>query len=162
MRFEPGSHYEDSLARAADECGIYREYWDIFGRPHHASTEVRRKILRSLGWKVDNHQELEMDRRNSFQSRAAAIVPRTLVISAEENVIPLSYAAGTDVAFEFEVRLENGGTLTGAADTSQLAVSDHSEMDGMQWKTYRLPLPSPLPLGYHTVSITANGHDSGE
>src|SRR4051812_48724518 len=162
MRFEPGSHYEDSLARAADECGIYRDYWDIFGRPHHASTEVRRRILRSLGWRVDSQQELETDRRNVFQKRAASIVPRTLVISADDNAISLSYAAGADLAFEFEVRLEDGGTLTGAANTSGLAVVGASEMDGLHWNTYRLPLHGQLPLGYHTLSITANGQLHGE
>ena len=52
MRFEGAQNYEDAVAKAADESGIQRDYWDIFHRRHEPSTEVRRKILQSLGWNV--------------------------------------------------------------------------------------------------------------
>src|SRR3954452_11127481 len=161
MRFEGAQNYEDAIAKAADESGIQRDYWDIFHRRHEPSTEVRRKILESLGWKVQSFEDVEVERRRSFHRNASCIIQNTIVISAGDPFVPVSYPTGFEAAFEFEVLLEHGEALKRSTSTSNLQAIDGNEVDGQGWTTYRLPLPSEIPLGYHALTISVDGRSSG-
>ncbi len=77
MRFEGAQNYEDALAKAADESGIQRDYWDIFHRRHEPSTDVRRKILQSLGWNVASLDALELDRAARVSTKLGLPQSRT-------------------------------------------------------------------------------------
>ncbi|MFL6449714.1 MAG: 4-alpha-glucanotransferase [Bryobacteraceae bacterium] len=162
MRFEGAQNYEDAIGRAADESGIQRDYWDIFHRRHEPSTEVRRKILESLGWNVQGRDTIDADRRRSFHSKASGMCPGTIVISAGGGFVPVSYRSGVDVTFEVEVLLEGGGAVRSTVPVSNLQATDGHEMDGQHWTIYRLPLPSGVPLGYHALTIAAHGTPSGK
>ena len=59
VRFQPSGNYEDALARAAGECGIDREYWDIFHKRHETSHETLRRVLCALGWDLSSHDAIE-------------------------------------------------------------------------------------------------------
>lgn len=59
IRFQPSGNYEDALARAAGECGIEREYWDIFHKRHETSQETLRHVLQALGWDPSSHEAIE-------------------------------------------------------------------------------------------------------
>src|SRR3954468_13417322 len=100
MRFEGAQNYEDAIAKAAEESGIQPDYWDIFHRRHEPSTEVRRKILQSLGWDVHSLESIELDRRRFFQRKASCICQNTIVISASDPFVPVSYASGFEVTLE--------------------------------------------------------------
>ncbi len=65
------------------------------------------------------------------------------------------------MTLELEVFLEDGGTAKNKRSTSELQAIDGSEIGGMSWATYRLPLPSEVPLGYHTLTVAADGEPSG-
>lgn len=161
MRFEGAHSYEDAIARAADESGIQWDYWDIFHRRHEPTTEVRRKILNSLGWNVDRLETVELERGRQFRQRAGGLVQNTVVVSTSDLSLPLSYPAWQEVWLEFQIALEHGGTLSGSAIVPHLAVIGEHEMDGTRWNTYRLPLPPDVPLGYHLVTISVDGSESG-
>src|SRR5947208_3067034 len=129
MRFERAQNYEDALVKAADESGIQRDYWDISHRRHEPSTEVRRKILQSLGRDVGSLETLELDRRRAFQGNCARTFQNTIVVSACDPFIPVSYPTGRQTTFESEVFLEEGGSVRSNRSTSELQQLDRSELE---------------------------------
>ncbi len=71
MRFEGAQNYDDAVGKAAEESGIQRNYWDIFHKLHEPTVEVRRQILRSLGWNVQSLESVEEGRGRLFEEGAA-------------------------------------------------------------------------------------------
>src|SRR5438876_902421 len=133
ISFEPSSSYEDALARAADEKGIYREYWDVLHKRHEISTDVQRRILAALGVDVSSFESVEEKRVRMFQRAAAFALPPTLVISSLESTVPLSLATSLQASIRFEILLEKGGALAGTIEISQLPVRREIVMGDMQW-----------------------------
>src|ERR1700761_9185955 len=108
VRFEKANHYVSALETAAEECGIYREYWDILHKRHEASHDVLRRILETLGWDVSSLETLERERAARFQAAMTQILPRTSVVSESEKSVPLTLAENKHVSICFEIRLEHG------------------------------------------------------
>jgi 4-alpha-glucanotransferase len=162
IQFEPASSYEDALARAADENGIDREYWDILHKKHEVSSDVRRRILATLGWNVSSFETLEQERARHFEENAMSALPKTLVMSESERTVPMTRPACRGESICFEISLEDGNHLAGTVDTSQLSASGQMAKGDRRWLVYDLPLPAELPLGYHKLKISIDGKSSGE
>lgn len=157
MQFDRAANYEDALARAADECGIHRDYWDIFHRRHEVSSEVRRRILQALGWDASSYETVEWKRAALFEERMRSALAKTLVISESDHFIPLTLPASDSGSLCFEILLEEGERLAGSIETSQLRRTCEISGGDHRWTTYELRLPAELPLGYHTILINLNG-----
>lgn len=160
--FEPAYSYEDALAKAADECGIYRDYWDIFSRRHSVSPQVRAAILKALGWDVSSKEALEDERRKRLARALESVVPRTSVISHSNASVVVTLPVSADGSLCFDLRLEDGQRLAGSLDLGQLARVGDIHLDGRNWTMRRLTLPAEVPLGYHELRITINGNSVGE
>lgn len=120
----------EELDRAAERCGIELDYWDIFGKHHFASDEVKQAILRSLEIDPSSPETLRRDVEKRFDGNGR-ILPETLVLSVDSPVIEI---AGGDRDVELHLRLENGDERTFRARSNRIALD-------------------PLPLGYHTLTI---------
>ncbi len=160
--FEHSSHYDEALDRAAAECGIDREYYDIFGHRHEVSTDVRRRLLAALGLNVSSLEAVEEERLRLFQQKAAFVFPNTIIIGESDKAAPLSLAHSAQGTLCFEICLEDGGALSGTLDVSSLPVLREMVHGDQRWLTYRLPLPAETPLGYHRLKATLNGQSLGE
>ncbi len=156
MQFEQATGYEDALARAADECGIYRDYWDIFQKRHEVSPDVRRRMLQAMGWDVSTLETLEQERARRFEEKIAPL-PKTVVISDSDRAVPLTLPAPGDQSICFQILLEEGQSLAGSIEAAELRRTCEISAGDRQWTTFELRLPAELPLGYHTVIITLNG-----
>ncbi len=66
LTFQKSTHYEDALGRAAAECGIDHQYWDIFGHSHEASVEALKSILTALGWDTASVETIDARRAQLF------------------------------------------------------------------------------------------------
>ena len=145
IAFEAASSYEDALARAADENGIDREYWDVLHKKHEVSTDVKRRILAALGWDVSSLEGLEQERSWRFEQDTTSTIPKTLVISVSEKAIPLTLPASSTGSVCYEILLEDGNRLSGSVDTSHLSQSRQMIKADRRWSTYSLTLPAELP-----------------
>lgn len=154
--FQPAVSYEDALAKAADECGIEREYWDIFHKKHEVSSDVRRRLLQALGWDVTSRETVEQERARRFEAKSTSALAQTLVISHSDRAVPLTLPALSTGSVHFEIALEDGHRLAGTVDTSELRRTFGSAVGGDDWTTYELRLPEELPLGYHSIDVTLN------
>src|SRR5579875_3357572 len=96
IEFEAAHNYEDALARAAAEAGVDREYWDIFHKRHVISADVLKQLLAAMGWKTENFEAIEADRRNRFEEKLSAALPKTVVISAAEPIVAFTAPAAAE------------------------------------------------------------------
>ena len=118
------------LERAAEASGVETEYWDIWGRQHHASRQVISAILHSLG-----------DERRSDD----APLPATIVLNGAPHEILISVPIEqANAAAKLEIRLEDGGTVRLEANLRD---------------SPRVRLPDQIPPGYHELSISIGGQD---
>src|SRR5437763_1792323 len=136
IEFERATSYEDALARAADECGIQREYWDIFHKKHEVSSDVRRRILQGLGWDVSSFDAVEQERSRRFDERSTSALGKTLVISRSDCAVPLTLAAAFRGSIHFEIALEEGQRVWGRVDTSELRRICDIAACGQHWMKY--------------------------
>jgi 4-alpha-glucanotransferase len=129
---------------AARAWGVETEYWDIWGRQHHASTELETAILRSLGVDTGSSAALhDAIQRRERRSRLTPLAPAIFLTAGHPpHEIPISPPAGrADSRAVLRLRLEDGATL------------DLEVEPGAQ----RLRLPDDLPLGYHELSLQIAG-----
>jgi len=161
-KFERSAGYEDALARAARECAIDHEYWDIFHKRHEVPAGTRHRILETLGWDVASAEAVDREREKRFQERAASALPQTIVVSESDKSVPLTLPASSNPAISFEVLLEGGERLAGSLDAAQLRRVCDLSLGDRRWTTYELSLPAEIPLGYHTLKIGIDSEAAGE
>lgn len=163
IEFEPAADYNSALSKAADECGIDGEYWDIFGKRREVSGEVRRKILEALGWDTASFEAIEQRRRARFEEAFAQPLAKAAVIGESEKSVLLTLPADAKSAsICFEIVLEDGQQLSGSIDTAQLRVARQIVVHGRESLAFELGLPAEVPLGYHTLKVNVNGRAAGE
>jgi 4-alpha-glucanotransferase len=136
------------IENAARAWGVETEYWDIWGRQHHASTELETAILRSLGVDTGSSAALhDATQRREQRSRLTPLAPAIFLTAGhlphEISISPPAERADSRAALH--LRLEDGATL-------DLEVEPGAR---------RLRLPDDLPLGYHELSLQIAGESWG-
>jgi 4-alpha-glucanotransferase len=157
ITFQNSTDYEDALGRAAAECGVDHEYWDIFGQRHEASLEAKKKILNALGWDVASVAAIDAKRSQLFADLHTAVLRQTIVVSDSQRFVPLTLPANAFPPIEFEITLESGERLGGPVDPARLPLLAEVSFEGKRWSTFQLPLPAGVPFGYHTITLKRNG-----
>ncbi len=161
IRFVPSGNYEEALARAAGECGIQGEYWDVFHKRHEPSLEAKRRILQALGWDTSNHESVDRERRRRFELQISEALPATVVLSEQKKAVPVTLPEHESASFCFEILVEGGQALSGSVETSQLRVVRQIAGNNGRWTTYEFDLPTETPLGYHVLNLTINDRSAG-
>ena len=162
LEFERSTSYEDALVRAAEECGICRDYWDIFQKRHEVSPEACRRILQALGWNVSSLEEIDRLRAERFEQYATPALPKTLIVSESDLSVPLTIPSSSGGSIDFQILLEDGQRLAGSLDSGQLRRVREITIRDRRWVTSELLLPAEVPLGYHTLRVTLNDEVAGE
>ena len=162
IRFTSAVNYDDSLWRAAAECSVDTSYWDIFGQQHHIAREGLQTLLQALGWDTASFEILEQQRRQRFLAHVASVLPPTCVVSQSEKWVRFFLWADTIGSLGYQIQLEDGSSLGGTVDVSQLASVETASLDDRQWSGLRLELPAETPLGYHTLVLSLDGRSLGQ
>jgi 4-alpha-glucanotransferase len=153
LTFQKSNNYEDALGRAAAECGVDRQYWDIFGHSHEASLDALKKILSALGWDITNAGTIDAKRAQLFSDLNTRTLRPTIVVGDSERVVPLTLAADALGTVHYEITLESGDRVAGDVDAAQLPLLHEVDFDGKRWRTCQLPIPTGVPLGYHRLRV---------
>ena len=157
LTFQKSTHYEDALGRAAAECGIDYQYWDIFGHSHEASVDAKKSILNAIGWDVSSVESIDKKRAELFQSLYTLSLQQTIVISDSERFVPLTLPAHTPGTLSDEITLESGERVAGQSDTSQVPLLREVHFEDKHWCTFLLPLAERIPFGYHRLALLRRG-----
>ncbi|HEX4167812.1 MAG TPA: 4-alpha-glucanotransferase [Bryobacteraceae bacterium] len=157
IRFQSAVNYDDSLWRAAAESAVDTNYWDIFGHQHHVTREALQAILAAIGWNTGSLDALEDGRRRRFSRDAEAGLAGTAVVGEREKWMTLFIPNGATGTLVYTIHLENGGELSGRVDLQEMERVADLVLDERRWHSLRFNLPAELPLGYHTLTLMAQG-----
>ena len=131
----------DELRRIADSVGIAARHVDALGVVHEPDEETLSQLIAAFGLPPDPKQAVDA---LAEESRNAPFgLPSVHIVAHEtpDPVLPLR-APGPGARIEWQCRFEDGTELAGAGE-AQSAGSG----------TAVLPLPGPLPLGYHRLDL---------
>jgi 4-alpha-glucanotransferase len=136
------------IENAARIWGVETEYWDIWGREHHASVELETAILRSLGVDTNSSASLReaIERHNQRQYRTPLAPTIFLTAGHTPYEVPVSLGAsqlGSHASLG--IQLEDGKTIDLEITLGEIQGAKH------------LRLPDDLPLGYHELSLRIAG-----
>src|SRR5260370_30432636 len=158
-----GSPEQPELAAVAQAWGIESEYWDVWGKQHHASPTVEKAILESLG--VDGvakhslHQALQERVADEWRRPLAP----TIVISEDQTpheiALSLAFERAHDDAV-LELRFENGASQQIPVAVSGIPVVREAWVHGQPFVRKQIRLPDDIPLGYHELVLRIAGVES--
>jgi 4-alpha-glucanotransferase len=141
------------IENAARAWGVETDYWDIFGRQHHASTELETAILASLGVDTTSSTALReaIERHNQRQWLTPLAPTILLTAGSAPHEVPVSLGAnqlgaeqvGSHAALR--IQLEGGGAVDLEVAIGEILATKH------------VRLPDDLPLGYHELSLQIAG-----
>src|SRR5581483_10651733 len=97
----------ESLDRTAEAFGVELQYWDIFGKQHFATAEVKRAILESLGVDCSSEESLRRAREERQGRSAERLLPPAVVLSEDVPVLEIAVpsahaAANVELVFHLE------------------------------------------------------------
>ena len=131
------------IEQAARTWGVETDYWDIWGKQHHASPSLEAAILRSLGVDLRSrtslHDAIELRRQRQLRSPLAPTIFLTAGNTPQEIAISLR-SDNRDSPATLRIQLEDGSQIE-----TQVALGE------------RIPVPDDLPLGYHQVTLEIAG-----
>ena len=136
------------IEQAARAWGIETDYWDIWGKQHHASMDLVTAILRSLGVDVSSKTKIQdaIERRGERQRQSPLAPAIFLTAGRAPHEIPVSFPPGyTHSQATLCIQLEDGRKL---------------EVEREILPGQPVLLPDDLPLGYHELSLHPAGAGS--
>jgi 4-alpha-glucanotransferase len=162
VSFAPSRTYGQALDQAAEIWGIEREYFDIWGKKHLTSEDVKRTILESLGVSCISRESIDAAREARLWRDWSRVVPATLVISENTDPAEINIRIPAEVSsaeVSVEVSWESGFTERTRVALSGLRDAGRAELRGRSFLEKRLPLPT-LRLGYHDLEVSVLGEPS--
>ncbi len=150
------------IEQAAPAWGIETDYWDIWGKQHHASAELETAILHSLGVDLGSKASLHtaIERRKHRQWRSP-LAPTIILTADGPNEVAVSLPTiHADSRATLRIRKEDGSAVELEIALADAPVAESVELDSRPMVSKRVRLPSPLPLGYHELSIEIPGENS--
>jgi len=159
---QPGLPDQREIEEAARAWGIETDYWDIWGKQHHASQELETAILKSMGVdlssKASLHQAIERRQQRQWRSPLA---PTIFLTAGVPHEVPVSLpAVHADSGSTLRIRLEDGRPIELEIALGEISACDVVELDGQPLVSKRVRLPGDLPLGYHEMTIDMAGETS--
>jgi 4-alpha-glucanotransferase len=164
---DPASPHEDppepiEIEQAARAWGVQTDYWDIWGKQHHATPDLETAILQSLGVDLSSKAAL----RQAIESRTqrqwrSPLAPTIFLTAGTPFEIPVSLPvsqAGSRATLR--IHLEDGRAVAVEIALGELPAADTVELDGRPLVSKRVRLPDDLPLGYHEMTIDVAGEFS--
>jgi len=159
--FHPAQTYDEAVDRASVLHGIQLEYWDIFGKRHVISTEVKAAILRAVGVPAGSLEELNRALEKQFDRDWARPLPPTLVVAGdtEPAEMELRLRDAPAASARFTIDLEDGRQVTWTVCLAQLPVRAAAVVGSDQFVAWRIALPPELPLGYHALRVAVTDEE---
>jgi len=150
------------IERAARTWGVQTDYWDIWGKQHHASPELETAILRSLGVDTRSKDSLrEAVERRTQRPWRSPLAPTIFLTAGGPNEVNLSLpAAHAGSGATFRIQMEDGPEVELKIALGEIPAGDAVELDGQQLVSKRVRLADDLRLGYHRMTMEFAGETS--
>lgn len=141
-----------ALTELARAHGIATEYDSFFGEQVTVPATTLRTILSAMGVAAGDAESVETALGEVEAAPWRRIVPPSTVVRAGSGELALHVADGHDV--EVVIVLEDGSIRPVAIPAQQPVART---VDGATRWRVRVPVPSDVPLGWHTVNARQSG-----
>lgn len=146
-----------SIHRLCTRHGIATAFEDAFGVRHTVTTEALAALLVDAGFVARgppaDFAAAEAAAESATWHRA---LPSTRVVASGSAsfVVPDVRLPASTTRIEWRFVEEHGNVHEGFADTKDLHITQHADLDGVAYGCYELPIPLALPDGYHRLMLT--------
>jgi 4-alpha-glucanotransferase len=147
------------LRQLADSYGVEHGYHDDLKRWHDADAESLMAVLRILGAHLHDLGDVEAalrERRQSLWRR-----PLDPVLVAWDGGAPGALlrlpAHKSTTRLECRIDYESGESKTWPCTANMFHVVEGADVEGVAYEARRLTLPSPLPIGWHKLTVQWQG-----
>lgn len=154
-----GAAQVHALRQLARHYGIQTAYYDVTRRRRQASPESLLRTLRALGAPLESVKDVPgalRERRQSLWKRGTEPV----VVAWEGRPAELEFRVPQDRAtgsVACHLMLETGEVRNWVCEVDRLRTKQTVAVEGVRYVAKRLPLPRPLPLGYHRLNLHTRG-----
>ncbi len=146
------------LDRLATLAGIEPDYYDIWGTQHAPSADVKRELLRAMGFAVETETETaqslslldEMPWRRTLE-------PVSVVTLGDRVAVPIRLLADrAKHTIGWRLAMEDGTTISGSVMPNDLPLIETRCLDDRSVELRTLSVLAPLVPGYHQFEV--DGH----
>jgi 4-alpha-glucanotransferase len=142
------------IEKLADLVGFHRSYTDSYGNQVHANENARHSLLIAMGYDLSNNDTINASITALQEDTWRKILPPVHIAKLEDNehYITVSLAIDECTQISWEIRTEQGETLTADLSLNELYFQEEHYLADIKHQKFALKLPS-LPQGYHQFSI---------
>jgi 4-alpha-glucanotransferase len=165
FQFKPSSSYAEALDRLALHYGIEPEYWDIFGKQHITTPEMKVSVLQAMG--VDGTRRDVLDRmlEQSLWEEWSRLLPPSLVLSLGDGpkYVPITVPVAADThSVDVEIQWETASAYQHRQSLEELEEIGRATLRGQEFVRRALPLREDAPLGYHKIGVVVESGQGPE
>ena len=151
------------LQQLVEMRGIETQYVDAWGKPATIAESSKAKLLNTLGYDTSSDEKIQSQITQDIQSVWLSVLNPVQVVRSHEIInlavrLPIELVNDEHV---FEITLENGEILAHSFIPVDQEMTTMAHIDDVEFHEYIVALPLDLPLGYHDVSLTADGDQLG-
>ncbi len=149
----------DPLRQLADSYGVEPGYHDDLQQWRDSDPDAMLAVLRVLGAQVERREDVPTALRERRQAMWRRPLEPVLVAwdgQAAEALLRLP-ARDASAALACRLDFESGETRSWPARAADLPVAERADVEGVAYEARRLALPSPLPIGWHKLTVQWNG-----
>lgn len=150
------AHPQTHLARLAHRMGIEQQFQNAHGAYVATTDAINRSLLQAMGIATTTDSDASEALDDVERTEWLRPLPPVRVVRSDDDpiTIDLSLPAGT-ATVSWQLTLEGGDQHRGAVDFTCLSLIEQHTLDGQHFERRRLPLPSALPWGYHSLELTS-------
>lgn len=150
------------LLQLARLYGVQTAYYDVNRQRRQAGPDTLMRVVQALGAPVSDPADVAAALRETMQALWQRPLEPVAVVwgggpATFEVRLP---AARASQSVACHLTLETGGQHEWTCDLTQVTPSRVAEIEGVPYASYQLPLPGPLPHGYHVLRMHAHGGHS--
>ena len=135
--------------------GIESTFVDAWGKPTTVTDDTKIKLLRAMGYKVDDENALEQQVEDGLaQQWMTALNPVQVIKHDEAFVFPLRLSIEMAAQkLTLSVRLEDGSSESRDVEAVDHQLINVADIEDEEFQEYAIALDIELPMGYHTLSV---------
>ncbi|MPW29691.1 4-alpha-glucanotransferase [Agarivorans sp. B2Z047] len=139
--------------------GIETSYVDAWGNPAQVVPESKSKLLRALGYPVDDAEQLAQRYEEDVLNYWQKVMPVVKVVRVASEYpleirVPIELA---NKAFTWKLKTEQGEEFKGQITPVDGELIEAHAINDVEYQAYIVNLSLDLPIGYHTLSISVKG-----
>ena len=139
--------------------GIESAFIDAWGNPTTISDDTKIKLLKAMGYQVDDVERLEQQLEDNYAKQWLGNLNPVQVIKHDESfVFPLRVSIEMAAqSFALQLVFEDGVTHHHIIEPVDYTLINVVEIEDEELHEYAISLDLDLPLGYHKLTLLRDG-----